>query len=84
MTKTLTAILAIAITMAFLGGCILEVHDPQTARLIQLSVSAQENGNTILTVILIVVSVVAGFIGLGWWQSRPRKEDKMKIPPEEK
>ncbi len=82
MRNKLLAILAIVITVAALTACELEVHDSGTARLVQQSVTAQESGNTISTVILIVVSIVAGFIGLGWWQSRPRKEERDKKPPE--
>jgi hypothetical protein len=78
MTKKLSAILLIALTVVALGACNLEVHDPEVARLVQQSITAQESGNTISTVILIVVCAIAGFIGLGWWQSRPRKEDAKK------
>ncbi|MCX5814151.1 MAG: hypothetical protein NT178_16650 [Proteobacteria bacterium] len=83
MTNKLSAIILIAITAATLGACNLEVHDPQTARLIQLSVTTQQSGNNILLVILIVVTIVAGFIGLGWWQTRP-KEDNVIKPTEQK
>ncbi len=82
MTKKLSAILLIALTVMALAACELEVHDPETARLVRQSVTVQESGNTISTVILIVVTIVAGFIGLGWWQSRPRKEERDKKPPE--
>jgi heme/copper-type cytochrome/quinol oxidase subunit 2 len=83
MRNKLLAICAIVITVAILAACELEVHDPGTARLVQQSITAQESGNTISTVMLIVVTIVAGFIGLGWWQSRPRKEDADKKPPEQ-
>ena len=82
MTKKLSAFLLVAIAVAVLGACNLEVHDPGTARLVQQSIAAQESGNTISTVILIVVCAIAGFLCLGWWQSRPRKEDIVKKPPE--